>query len=664
MNVTELARKLKITPNKLREVMPQLGFDIGVRAIKVDSKMARDILEKLSNSKIREEYLDEKPKASRDEKVFIDKDQKEEKEFKVIKIPQKIVVKELARRMEVPVTNLVMELMRNGVMASLNQDIDFETASIITEDMGFKVELSEEKVGEDKDDKLQKILEESKKGGSARPPVVVVMGHVDHGKTKLLDAVRETNIVDGEAGGITQHIGAYQAKKDDRLLTFIDTPGHEAFSAMRSRGAQVADIAILVVAADDGVQPQTIEAVSHIRQAGLPFIVAINKIDKPDANIDKIKTELANIDLNPEDWGGKTICVEISAKDKTNIPELLDTLFLVADLHKEDIVAKADERAVGTIIESHVDKGEGPVATVLVQSGTLRVRDYVQVGKLVSKVRMMKDWKGEAVREALPSTPVRLVGLKSVPQVGDMLEAFDDKKKIKQAVRMGVKDYGGRATKVVYNLEQGDDEDKEDKPKMSIILKADVLGSVEAIEESLEKITEGDVDVAIVKQGLGNITEKDVEQAKSQGSFLIGFNVKVSSEASKLAVARGVEIKLYSIIYELLDFVKEERDKLIGRKTIQVLVGKLKVLEVFRTEKDAQIIGGEVIHGQAINDVVCRLMRKEEILGEAQVTALEAGKEKVKEVAEGQQCGVKIEGKNRVEKGDVIEFYKEEESRS
>jgi len=230
--------------------------------------------------------------------------------------------------MEVPVTNLVMELMRNGVMASLNQDIDFETASIITEDMGFKVELSEEKVGEDKDDKLQKNFgRKVKKGGSARPPVVVVMGHVDHGKTKLLDAVRETNIVDGEAGGITQHIGAYQAKKDDRLLTFIDTPGHEAFSAMRSRGAQVADIAILVVAADDGVQPQTIEAVSHIRQAGLPFIVAINKIDKPDANIDKIKTELANIDLNPEDWGGKTICVEISAKDKTNIPELLDTLF-------------------------------------------------------------------------------------------------------------------------------------------------------------------------------------------------------------------------------------------------------------------------------------------------------------------------------------------------
>ena len=333
MNVTELARRVKITPNKLREIMPQLGFDIGVRAIKVDPKMAQVIMEKLSDPSIRRRYLEEKT-IEKPERITTDKEEKQ-KEKKTIKIPKKIVVKELAKRMEIPVANLMMELIKNGVMASLNQDIDFETASIISDDLGFKPEKSAEEIDEVKQIDYEKILKINYETAKPRPPVIVVMGHVDHGKTKLLDAIRKTNVVDDEAGGITQHIGAYQVEKNGHLLTFIDTPGHEAFSAMRSRGAQVADIAILLVAADDGVQPQTIEAVAHIKNAGLPFIVAINKIDKQGVNIDKVKSDLANIGLTPEDWGGKTICVEISAKEKINISGLLEILF------------RSEERRVG-----------------------------------------------------------------------------------------------------------------------------------------------------------------------------------------------------------------------------------------------------------------------------------------------------------------------------
>ncbi|MFH1890837.1 MAG: translation initiation factor IF-2 [Candidatus Kuenenbacteria bacterium] len=663
MNVTELARRLRITPNKLREIMPQLGFDIGVRAIKIDHKMAQDIIEKLSDLKIREKYLGEKIFVNASDKVFIDKKGKgEDNGFKkILKIPQRIVVKEMAKRMEVPVTTLIMELMHNGVMASLNQDIDFETAAIIAEDMGFKIEQSEENFQKGENDRLKELLKGARKDGVCRPPVIVVMGHVDHGKTKLLDAIRETNVVEGEAGGITQHIGAYQVEKDGRLLTFIDTPGHEAFSAMRSRGAKVADMAILVVAADDGVQPQTIEAISHIRQAELPFIVAINKIDKPEANVDKIKSDLANIDLTPEDWGGNTIIAEISAKERINIPDLLDTLFLIADLHKDDIIANPNEDAMGTIIESHIDKGEGPVATVLVQNGTLRSGNYINIGNSISKIRIMKDWKNNLVVEAMPSMPVKIFGLKQAPRVGDILQAVQGKKKIREISRAGGnKNYKfGQSTSGQVEVEN-DDKEENDAMSVDIILKADALGSIEAIIESFEKIKRKEVDIKVVKQGLGNITEKEVEQAASQGAHLIGFNVKASRDAMQLAVSEAVEIKLFSVIYDLLDMLKEEVERLIGERTVQVLEGKLKVLEIFRTEKKSQIVGGKVIEGKIIDNAICRLIKNGEIAGEIKALEIEAGKEKVKEVAEGQECGVKIEGSIYAEKGDVIEFYKEE----
>jgi len=420
MNITELARQVKIPTQKLREILPELGFDIGMKAIKVNDKVAREIINKLADPNIRERYLKTINKKQSSGPAEISKKNgevsngEEKTDEPKIQIGEAITVKELAQQMNMPVTKLILELMKNGVMASLNERIDYETAAIIAEDLGFKVEkIVGEKIDLEKEKKeREEYFKDDPENLQPRPPVVTVMGHVDHGKTKLLDAIRQTNVVEGEAGGITQHIGAYQVTvppkegqlprshqhnakgsgknnyaSEGRIITFIDTPGHEAFSAMRSRGAQVADIIILVVAADDGVRPQTIEAISHIKAAGLPFIVAINKIDKEEANVDKIKSELAEIGLTPEDWGGKTICVEISAKQKINIDGLLDTLLLIYEMEKENIQANPNREAVGTIIESHLDKGEGPVATVLIQTGTLKKGDAVKIGNVFGKIR-------------------------------------------------------------------------------------------------------------------------------------------------------------------------------------------------------------------------------------------------------------------------------------
>ncbi len=660
MNVTELARRLRITPNKLREVMPQLGFDIGVRAIKVDPKMAQAILDKLSDSKIRHKYLEDDV-AKGTKKIEEGEENKGKGDAKMIKIPGKIVVKELAKRMSVPVTNLMLELMKNGVMASLNQSIDFETASIIVEDMGFKAEKSEEEsesVVRDVD--YEKLLKIDYKTAKPRPPVVVIMGHVDHGKTKLLDAIRQTNVVEGEAGGITQHIGAYQVEKDGRLLTFVDTPGHEAFSAMRSRGAQVADIAILLVAADDGVQPQTIEAVAHIRQAGLPFIVAINKIDKPGANIDKVKSDLANIDLTPEDWGGKTVCVEISAKKQINISELLETLFLVADIDKDKIVANEDREAVGTIIESHIDKGEGPVATVLVHNGILKRGDLVKIGEMPGKIRTMRNWKNKIVEQAMPSMPVRILGFKNAPLVGEIFQVVKDRKELKGLGRVKRE----KGTMIASQLPVQTDSEKDGevkKPQVKLILKTDVLGSTEAIIESLEKISQDKVDVCIVKQGLGNITEKDVETAEGLGAHLVGFHVKLMPEAKKLAGDSEIEVQIFDVIYDLLSFIEEEVKKIAGKEKVIKEIGKLRVLVIFRTGKGWQVVGGDVAEGKVMAGVRARLIRGDEMLGELKIIEVESGKEKVSEVVAGQQAGLKVEGDVLVEEGDGLEIFSEEE---
>jgi len=672
MNVTEVARQVNIPTPQLREIIPQLGFDIGKRAIQVDDRTARKIINQLNNSSIREKYLGKKS-AQQIQDTQDTKDEESKKENGKVQIGETIVVKDLAQQMNMPVTKLILELMKNGVMASLNQSIDYETATIIAEDLGFKVEKIEgEKIDlEAEKEKRKKYLDDKKENLQPRAPVVTIMGHVDHGKTKLLDAIRETDVVAGEAGGITQHIGAYTIEKNKQLLTFIDTPGHEAFSAMRSRGAQVADIVILVVAADDGMQPQTIESISHIRSAGLPFIVAINKIDKAEANIDKLKSELAELDLTPEDWGGKTICVEISAKQRTNIDGLLDTLLLVYEMEKENIQANPNRDAVGTIIESHLDKGEGPVATVLIQTGTLKKSDTVKIGDVLGKIKVMKEWHGKSIEKAGPSMPVKIIGLKSVPDVGEILQVVANTKALKKEMRKNIKTKKSSFAKATADRRQNtkmqsgskseeNGQDSEEIKKLNIILKTDVLGSQEAILESLDGLQQSDLVLNIVSCGLGNITEVDVENSEKQQALLIGFNVKPTTTVEQIARDKNIEIKTSKIIYELLDYIKGEMNKMFEDKIKVEIIGKMKVLKIFRTEKNSQIIGGKITEGKITSETKLNIYHNNELAGHADLIELQSGKQIVTEVLIDQEAGMKIQGFNEVEEGDVIEVIKEE----
>jgi len=702
MNLTELARQTKILTPKLREILPELGFDIGKKAIQVDDKIARKIINKLNEQNIRDKFLNEKKDPVETNKSLpavalaeegASKDNQRE-QAGVLKIAEKIIVKDLAQQMKIPVTKLILELMKNGIMASLNQNIDFETATIIAEDLGFQVEkIKEEQIDLTQEKKKRdEFLQDDEKNLIYRPPVVTIMGHVDHGKTKLLDAIRETNVADKEAGGITQHIGAYQIEKNNQLITFIDTPGHEAFSAMRSRGAQIADIIILLIAADDGIQPQTIESISHIRSANLPFIVAINKIDREEANVDKIKSELAELNLTPEDWGGQTICSEISAKEKINIDKLLETLLLIYEMEKEKIKANPNREAVGTIIESHLDKGEGPVATVLIQTGTLKKSDTVKIGSVLGKIKIMKDWQEHLVEKALPSMPVKIVGLQSVPEVGEILQVVTNIKHFKKELKKK-KNYKTVSTaktlpETKNNSNSNEETNTPEIQKINIILKTDVLGSQEAILESLETLQQPDIILNVVQCGLGNITEVDIDRAIKQNALLIGFNIKPTQQAELLARDKKVEIKISKIIYELLDFLKEKINEIIEPEIKTEIIGKVKVLKIFRTEKNAQIIGCKIISGKiekAPSDlknspsemqsnfskrkiisqgnqtqIKLKIYRNDEFLKQADLTELQSAKQEVNEVFENQEAGIKISGFNQVQENDIIEVIKEE----
>jgi translation initiation factor IF-2 len=662
MNITELARKIGLPTKELRVILPEIGFDIGQKAIKIDDNLANKIAEEFKKSDVRKKYLGEEEKV--EEKVII-KGQEKEIEKKIT-IGDKILVKELAQKLNTEPTKLILELMKNGIMASLNESVDFDTACIIGEDFGYevtKMDGNSNIAEKSKERKIEEALEDKKENLKPRPPVVVVMGHVDHGKTKLLDAIRQTNIIDTESGGITQHIGAYQVTKKNQVLSFIDTPGHEAFSTMRSRGAKVADIAILVVAADDGVQPQTIEALSHIRSAGIPMIVAINKIDKETANIDKIKSELSELGLTPEDWGGDAICVEISALQGQNIDVLLDTLTLIYEVEKENIQGNANRGAVGTIIESHVDKGAGPLATCLVQTGTLEKGDTICIGNCVSKIKSLKNWLGEDLKKAGPSTPVQISGLKTVPQVGDILEEITDKKEIKKLNKLASKQgykLIQRQNHTISSSVGDEDEEKRETKKVNLILKADVFGSIEAILESLEKIKSDEVQVDIIKQGLGQITVDDVNEAFDLGATVIGFHAKVSPEAHKRSVHKQVEIKTFEIIYDLLDFVKDKAEEELSLETVIDMTGKIKLLKIFKKEKKEIIVGGRAVEGKISNEQKCFIYRDHEKIGKGCLNQLQTSKENVSEVVEDQECGMKIETQVELQEGDTLEFFKEE----
>jgi translation initiation factor IF-2 len=660
MNVSELARKLKVNSVELLDILPEFGFDIGKRAIKVDAHVAQKILK--LGSKIEERILAiQKEKIASLAKPAVAA--AEPVEPQEITIPPVITVRDLAQALNHPVSDVIKSLMKNGVLASLNERIDFDTAAIIADEFGIKVILSEEKGAEgfvDSGNKVKEALALEKKSElKIRPPVIVVMGHVDHGKTKLLDAIRKTNVIDTEAGGITQHIGAYQVTKKDKVLTFIDTPGHEAFTAMRARGAKVADIAILVVAANDSVKPQTLEAIKIIQQSQIPMIVAINKIDLPEADIEKVKKDLSSLNLIPEDWGGKTICQPISAKGNIGIDELLDTIILVAEMEKDKIVANPQGVAIGTIIEAHVDKGEGPVATVLVQNGTLKIGDNLCInGNFFGKARALKDFKNLEVKEASPATPVKIIGLKYNPQVGDLVEVTCDiERKHKKAKEHDLKKEGQFAGKAFKPTEEKQDENLK---KLNIIIRADVLGSLEAITESLEKIDSSEIKADVIAKGLGNITDSDIDLALSNNALVLGFKAKATPTAADLARSKNLEIKYYDIIYKLLEEVKARMSAMLTPEVVKKILGQGEVLAIFKTEPQKMVIGVKIKQGKINKGVKVNVIRKKEIIGSGEVQELQIGKEKVTEVAEGQDCGVTFIGRVEIKAGDHLEIYQEE----
>jgi translation initiation factor IF-2 len=563
-------------------------------------------------------------------------------------------VKQLADILGVSGIDAIKCLMRNGVMANINQVVDYETAAIVAADLGF--ESKEEPQSPQAAPKPR--IAETGKGIKLRPPVVTIMGHVDHGKTKLLDAIRQTNVVDTEAGQITQHIGAYQVEIHGQKITFLDTPGHEAFTAMRARGAQVTDIAILVVAADDGVMPQTLEAINHAKAAGVPIVVAINKVDKPTANVDRVKQQLAESGVVIEEWGGDVIAVPVSAKRGDGIPDLLENLLIVAEIL--ELKADPDRPAIGVVIEARLDSSRSPMATVLVQTGTLEIGDYVVVGDIWGKVKAMFDDKGKRVKKAGPSTPVGVLGLSSVPQAGDSLTVVSGEKEARAEVQRQQKEKEMSSTSKVPKLSNLFAQIQAGNVKeLNIILKTDVQGSIEPIRDSLERLGSGEVKVRIVHSGSGSITENDVLLAIASKGIIIGFNARPEPGAKRLAEQEGVDIRSYQVIYTLVEDVEKALAGMLEPTYVDVVEGHGEVRATFST-KQGKIAGVYVTDGKIGRGASARVLRKGQPVFEGQVSSLKHFKENVREIAAGFECGVGVEGFPEFEVGDIIETYRKE----
>ncbi len=576
-----------------------------------------------------------------------------------ITIGETITVKELAESLKKTATDVIKKLMGLGVMATLNQELDFDTAALIADEFGVKTEkavvVNEEDILFDDSDDVSDHVE-------PRPPVVVVMGHVDHGKTSLLDAIRETHVMDMEAGGITQHIGAYMVKINDRNITFLDTPGHEAFTAMRARGAQVTDIAILVVAADDGVMPQTIEAINHAKAANVSIIVAINKIDKPGANPDRVKQELTEYGIVAEEWGGDAIMVPVSAKKRENIDQLLEMVLLAADML--ELKADPNRQAKGTIIEAKLDKGRGPVATVLVQRGTLNIGDSIVTGTTVGRIRAMTDDKGQAVKKAGPSTPVEILGLPEVPEAGEIFYAITDEKVAKQLAekrKFKQREQHLKASAKV-SLEDLFTQIKEGKVKdLNIIVKADVQGSVEAVKQSLEKLSNEEVRVKTIHGGVGAITESDVSLAQVSNAIIIGFNVRPGTNVAEVAKEVGVDLRLYRVIYNAIEDVQAAMKGMLEPTFKEVILGHAEIRQLFKVSGIGTIAGSYVTDGKIVRNSEIRVVRSGIVVHEGKLASLKRFKDDAKEVAHGFECGLSIEKFNDIKEGDIVESYVMEE---
>ncbi len=575
-----------------------------------------------------------------------------------IELPRTLSVRQLAELLKVSVVGVIKQLMKRGIMANINQVIDYDAAAQVATGFGYEThpqaQAARKAASVISEIKKQQMLVEEGGNLKPRPPVITIMGHVDHGKTRLLDAIRQTNVMDTEAGGITQHIGAYQVEVEGQKITFLDTPGHEAFTAMRARGAQVTDITVLVVAADDGVKPQTLEAIAHARAAGVPIVVAINKMDKPEANPDVVKQQLADTGLVIEEWGGDTVCVLTSAKAKEGIPELLENLILVAEM--ENLRADPSQPAKGVVIEAEMDKTKGPLATVLVHDGTLRPGDIVVVGTTWGRVKAMFNDAGKRLRKAKPSTPVVILGLHSVPQVGDTLTTVAGEHRARALVEKQQKE-AELAPKSVSLTNLFDQISTGRVKELNIVFKADVQGSIEPIKDSLERLGTDKVQVSLIHSGSGNVTESDVMLAIASKGLIIAFNTSVEAGAQRLAEAEGVDIRNYNVIYDLVGDVEKALKGMLEPEYVEVIKGRAEVRAIFSSSKKQKVAGVYVSEGKVSRGVSARVRREDKIIAESLVNSLRRFKDDVKEVAAGYECGVGIKDYNDFQVGDILEFF-------
>ena len=696
IRVHELAKQMDISSKELIKILGEMGIEVKnhmsaleneeVEKVTASRKKADEEKNKKENRKDNKKVAENKPAAKDGGKPKQAKPKKPEKkadkkkpepkkqekpsepkkaetaddEIKILTLDtDKIIVKDLAEKINMKPNQLVMKLMKKGLMVSINQSVEVDKITDLVEECGYLIDIEPEAEISD----IEEIID-APESLLPRPPVVTIMGHVDHGKTSLLDAIRKTKVTATEAGGITQHIGAYQVNLQGKKITFLDTPGHEAFTAMRARGAQSTDIAILVVAADDGIMPQTIEAINHAKAAGVPIIVAINKIDRPEANPDKVKQELTEHGLIPEEWGGDTICVEVSAKQKLGLDDLLEMILLVAEML--ELKANPNRLAEGVIVEAQVDKGRGPVATVLVQKGTLKVGDFIVVGSVFGKVRAMVNDKGERVKKAVPATPVEVLGLSEVPEAGDILVAMKDEKRAKSIVES--RKQKKREVELLSNhrvtlddlfnqIQEGTIKD------LNIIIKADVQGSVEALKESLEKQSIEEVRVNVIHGGVGGITESDVLLAAASNAIILGFNVRPAQNVVKAAENENVDIRLYRVIYNAIEDIEAAIKGMLEPTYKENILGHAEVRALFKVPKVGTIAGCYVTDGKITRQSSVRLLRDSVIVYEGKLESLKRFKDDAKEVASGFECGIGLEKFNDVKEGDTIEafIFEEEE---
>lgn len=672
MRVYEYAKKNELSSKQVIDKLQKMNVEVNNHMSTLEDDTAKKLDQEFGLGQKKEQKGSNKPKNKqkpnqnkKNQKPNQMNSKPQQSSKQKSKTPEKITysgslsVGELAEKLGKDSSEIIKKLMFLGVMATKNQDLDADSIELIADEFGVEVE---EEVVVDDTDIENMVFDDEPEDLEERPAVITIMGHVDHGKTTLLDRIRDTKVTEGEAGGITQHIGAYQIKNNDKKITFLDTPGHAAFTSMRSRGAQVTDVAILVVAADDGVMPQTKEAISHAKAAEVPIIVAVNKMDKEGANPDRVMQELMEYELIAEDYGGETIFVKMSAVNGEGIDELLEMITLVSEM--EELKANPNRQAYGTVIEAELDKGRGPVATLLVQNGTLNVGDPIVVGNTHGRVRAMVNDIGRRVKTAEPSTPVEITGLNSVPQAGDRFLAFDDEKKAKSVgearAQKALEENRSATAKVSLDdlfeqIKQGDVKD------INLIVKGDVQGSVEALTGSLEKIEVEGVKVKIIHTGVGAITESDVTLASASNGIIIGFNVRPDGNARKAAESENVEIRLHNIIYKAMEEIEAAMKGMLDPEYEEQIIGQVEVREIFKVSKVGTIAGSYVTDGKVTRNSGVRVIRDGVVIYEGEIDALKRYKDDTKEVQQGYECGITIKNFNDIKVGDIIEPYEMKE---